>query len=285
MKKFLILGALTLAMALTGCSQSTPTVSIADATTNMQGVSSFVGETLVEVNVTLMDEDLNSFTRTKMDTVVSPLQIKQEISSTMDADEETTLSESYFTEVDGGYQYYTNTGTGWFKGVYTADEIAHYAMMDNLLLYLSGYTEGAVAGTEKVNGVSATRVNGTVDAHTMEAIVQHSGLSYSAQSLGLTSSDIHDLMHELDPMTISFWIDKDGYIIKCEADLSHVTKEIMLAALEALAIDREEALTYLTVGETKISLLFSDFNSLESIEIPEDLLGMNTEETQTSTTE
>ena len=104
----------------------------------------------------------------------------------------------------------------------------------------------------------------------MEEAIDGSGLTASAQSLGISEEMMAAMYEELDDLPISLWIDGEGYVRKYEMDMTEMMQKIMAESMKAMGASEEDL--PVKIEKTVISMVCSEFNAIEEIEIPEEAL-------------
>ena len=112
-------------------------------------------------------------------------------------------------------------------------------------------------GTEDLDGVSAIRYDGTLTKSTIDAILSLAG---AEDALNITGD-----------IPLSIWIDAENYyILRLDADLSGLCEGIsqLLSGVAELNVGEFGLSFGFSVSGLKISIRFSGFNAVESVEVP-----------------
>ena len=139
-------------------------------------------------------------------------------------------------------------------------------------LYLDNITSFTSSKQEEVNGTQATKITGVITGDAMEEAIAGSGLTASAQSMGISEEMMADLYDELGDLPISLWIDAEGYVLKYEMDMTEMMQKIMNESMKAMGASEEDLLV--KIEKTGITMVCSQFNAVEEIVIPEAALSV-----------
>ncbi|MBR6543583.1 MAG: hypothetical protein IKT73_10330, partial [Anaerotignum sp.] len=96
------------------------------------------------------------------------------------------------------------------------------------------------------------------------------GVTASAASMGLTVEMLEDLYDEMKDLTVSLWIDAEGYVLKYEMDMTEMMQKIMDESMKALGAAESDL--KMDIEKTSVTMVCSDFNAVGEIEIPAEAL-------------
>ena len=102
----------------------------------------------------------------------------------------------------------------------------------------------------------------------MEEVIASSGMTASAESMGITEEMLISIYDELKDLPVSLWIDAEGYVLQYELDMTEMMQKVMDASMAALGA----ADTGMEIQKTSIHVVCSDFNAVEEIVIPAEVL-------------
>ena len=163
-----------------------------------------------------------------------------------------------------------STADLWYAETMEMGELSQYNAEENLDLYLDNITETTAGREEKIDGTKTTKISGVITGDAMEEAIDGSGLTASAQSLGISEEMMAAMYEELDDLPISLWIDGEGYVRKYEMDMTEMMQKIMAESMKAMGASEEDL--PVKIEKTVISMVCSEFNAIEEIEIPEEAL-------------
>ena len=104
----------------------------------------------------------------------------------------------------------------------------------------------------------------------MEDALEASGMTTSAESMGITEEMMQEMYADLGDLPISLWIDGEGYVRKYEMDMTEMMQKIMDESMKAMGMAEEDIA--IDIEKTSVVMVCSDFNDVEEIEIPADAL-------------
>ena len=106
----------------------------------------------------------------------------------------------------------------------------------------------------------------------MEEAIAGSGLTASAQSMGISEEMMAEMYNEIKDLPVSLWIDGEGYVRKYEMDMTEMMQKIMGESMKAMGASEEDL--PVKIEKTAITMVCSAFNEVEEIEIPAEALGV-----------
>ena len=178
--------------------------------------------------------------------------------------------------VQDGDQYIVYTGMddgdgnySWSKEVMDdMGDMKQYNGSSSMAIYMENGAEFKEAGTEEINGSTATRYDGVITQEGLQTVMETSGVLDQYESLGIEGMD--ELLSEMGDLPVSIWIDnKSGMPVNYEMDMTAMIQNLMT---KLMAEDPETAETDFTVDKCYMVMICSDFNTIDSIEVPEEAL-------------
>lgn len=239
----------------------------------MAGVNSMKSDMTMEMAMSAGEESMEMTTQASVVTMEEPLKMQMDISATMG--EETVQDlQMFVSEADGQIMSYMNVSGQWYAVPTDAAELEQYNAEEEMSLYLDNISSFSVAGEEDVNGAKATKITGVIAGDAMKEAVESSGALDSISGMGVSAEEVEAMYDELGDLPVSLWIDADGYVVKYELDMSVMMQTIMDKAMAAVAEQAGENAEDVTIEISKmlITMVCSDFNAVEDIEIPAEAL-------------
>lgn len=249
--------------------KTTPEEAVKAAQTKMQEVKSLESEMIMDMAMSSGGQSLKMKTNANMVTFEDPMKLK--ISMTMDMGEEfggAQEMEMYADEVDGSTTLYMNMMDTWYKQTVPAEQLAEYDTQENMNTYLDGSSSLKEAGTEQVNGADATRYDGIISGDALKETMETSGaLENLRPMLEGTNIQAEEIYKDLKDISVSIWIDTEGYPVKCEMDMTDMMQSLMTKIMEAGGATEEQNVN---VDVMKVSITSKNFNNATDFEIPEE---------------
>lgn len=271
---FLVLGITTM-MAFTGCSGNEQGAEelIEKAQDKMSDITSVQTEMDMFVNMKLDDEEISTITTAHLLTILNPLKMKIEVSSSMDnSDDQDTIMQMYVQEEGGEISSYANVGTGWFSSKLKGEDLGQFNIYDNIIRYLASIDNVVNKGQEKIGDISTFRIDGILKGEIMEEIIKESGILSSAESVGITEEEVQKILAELNGIPITLWVDEDGLVYQYEMDMSELMQLIMAKTMDLIGVAQPEEGNNIMIQEARISMVCSRYNEVEDFRIPEEAL-------------
>lgn len=271
--------AATAAMTLfvSGCGGSTMNTAeiealLSQAKTTMATVESLAAEMTMEMDMGMNGETMETTTVASIRSQQNPLRMAMDMSMVMSDGTEIDQMQMYAVEEDGHLKTYMSMADLWYAETVDMGELSQYNAEENMDLYLDNITEITAGKQEEIDGTKTTKINGVITGDAMEEAIAGSGLTASAQSLGISEEMMAALYEELGDLSISLWIDAEGYVRKYALDMTEMMQKLMDESMKAMGASEEELLV--KIEKTVISMVCSDFNAIEEIEIPAEALGV-----------
>lgn len=245
---------------------------LSQAKETMATVESMAAEMTMEMDMSMGGEMIETTTLAKIRSQQDPLKMAMEMSMVMSDGTEVDQMQMYAVEADGHLRTYMSTADVWYAETLEMGELNQYNAEENMDLYLDHITDISSMKQEVVNDVQTTKISGVITGDAMEQAIADSGLTASAASMGLSEEMLASLYEELNDLSISLWIDAEGYVLKYEMDMTEMMQKIMDESMKALGASEED--TLMDIEKTAISMVCSQFNAVDEIVIPEEALGV-----------
>ena len=249
---------------------------LAQAKNTMATVESMAAEMTMEMDMGMNGETIETTTLASIRSQQNPLTMAMEMSMVMSDGTEVDQMQMYAVEEDGHLRTYMSTADVWYAETLELGELSQYNAEENMDLYLDHITDITSSKQEEVNGTKTTKITGVITGDAMKEAIAGSGLTASAQSMGISEEMMADLYDELGDLPISLWIDAEGYVLKYEMDMTEMMQKIMNESMKAMGASEEDLLV--KIEKTGITMVCSQFNAVEEIVIPEAALSVPTGE-------
>ena len=275
--KKMLAAAAAMTLFVSGCGGSTMDTAeiealLSQAKTTMATVESMAAEMTMEMDMDMNGEPMETTTVASIRSQQNPLRMAMDMSMVMSDGTEIDQMQMYALEEDGHLKTYMSTADLWYAETMEMGELSQYNAEENLDLYLDNITETTAGREEKIDGTKTTKISGVITGDAMEEAIDGSGLTASAQSLGISEEMMAAMYEELDDLPISLWIDGEGYVRKYEMDMTEMMQKIMAESMKAMGASEEDL--PVKIEKTVISMVCSEFNAIEEIEIPEEALSV-----------
>ena len=273
--KKMLAAAAAMTLFVSGCGGSTMDTAemealLSQAKTTMAAVESMAAEMTMEMDMDMNGEPMETTTVASIRSQQNPLRMAMDMSMVMSDGTKIDQMQMYALEEDGHLKTYMSTADLWYAETMEMGELSQYNAEENLDLYLDNITEITAGREEEIDGTKTTKISGVITGDAMEEAIAGSGLTASAQSLGISEEMMAAMYEELDDLPISLWIDGEGYVRKYEMDMTEMMQKIMAESMKAMGASEEDL--PVKIEKTVISMVCSEFNAIEEIEIPEEAL-------------
>ena len=242
---------------------------LSQAQKTMATVDSMAAEMTMEMDMGMNGEIMETTTVANIRSQQNPMKMAMEMSMLMHDGTEVDQMEMYAAEEDGHLHTYMHMADAWYAETLELGELNQYNAEENTALYLDNITDVKSAEKEEVNGTETTKISGVIKGDAMEKALADSGMTASAESMGITAEMLEEIYAELADLPVSLWIDAEGYVLKYELDMTEMMQKVMDASIEALGA----AATGMDIEKTMITMVCSDFNAVE-VEIPAEAYGV-----------
>lgn len=275
--KKMLAAAAAMTLFVSGCGGSTMDTAeiealLSQAKITMATVESLAAEMTMEMDMGMNGETMETTTVASIRSQQNPLRMAMDMSMVMSDGTEIDQMQMYAVEEDGHLKTYMSMADLWYAETVELGELSQYNAEENMDLYLDNITEITAGKQEEIDGTKTTKINGVITGDAMEEAIAGSGLTASAQSLGISEEMMTALYEELGDLSISLWIDAEGYVRKYALDMTEMMQKLMDESMKAMGASEEELLV--KIEKTVISMVCSDFNAIEEIEIPAEALGV-----------
>ena len=245
---------------------------LSQAKNTMATVESMAAEMTMEMDMGMNGEIIETTTLASIRSQQNPLTMAMEMSMVMSDGTEVDQMQMYAVEEDGHLRTYMSTADVWYAETLELGELSQYNAEENMDLYLDHITDITSSKQEEVNGTKTTKITGVITGDAMKEAIAGSGLTASAQSMGISEEMMADLYDELGDLPVGLWIDAEGYVLKYEMDMTEMMQKIMNESMKAMGASEEDLLV--KIEKTGITMVCSQFNAVEEIVIPEAALSV-----------
>ena len=246
---------------------------LSKAKTTMATVESMAAEMSMEMDMSMNGgEAIETTTLAKIRSQQDPLKMAMDMSMVMSDGTEIDQMQMYAVEKDGHLHTYMSMADTWYAETLELEELSQYNAEQNLDLYLDNISEITSGKQEDVNGIKTTKISGVITGDAMEEAVAGSGLTASAQSMGISEEMMASMYDDLGDLPISLWIDEEGYVLKYELDMTEMMQKVMNESMKAMGAAEEDLLV--EIEKTAITMVCSEFNEIEEIVIPDAALSV-----------
>ncbi|MBQ3567638.1 MAG: hypothetical protein IJA25_01740 [Anaerotignum sp.] len=276
--KKLLATAAAVTMFVTGCGGSQMDTAeietlLEKAQNTMASVESMAAEMTMEMDMGMNGEVIETTTLANIRTQQEPLKMAMEMSMVMSDGTRIDQMQMYAVEEGGHLHTYMSMADMWYAETMELDAMNQYNAEENMDLYLNNLTDFKSHGQEKINDTDVTMISGVIKGDAMEKAFADSGMTASAESMGITVEMLEEIYDELADLPISLWIDAEGYVLKYEMDMTEMMQKVMDESMKAMGAAETELA--MDIEKTVISMVCSDFNTVEEIVIPEAALGLS----------
>lgn len=171
-------------------------------------------------------------------------------------------------------------GTGenqWYKSLSGDTDLGistdQYNAVDSFELYMKNGSGFKAAGTETVQGVSATRYEGVISSDMLDETLKASGSMDSITSMiGEDDAEVLDVLNKAGGIPITIWINDEGLPVKYVFDMTTLLGEIIKSAAQ-----EGEDTADVGIDKFVMSMEVLGYNSVEAITVPQEVLDSATE--------
>lgn len=249
--------------------KTTPEEAVKAAQAKMQEVKSLESEMTMDMEMSSGEQNLKMKTNANMVTFEDPMKLK--MTMIMDMGEELggiQKMEMYADEVDGTTTMYMDMMGTWYKQTVPAEQLSEYDTQESMNTYLDGSSSLKEVGTEQINGADATKYDGIISGDALKETMEASGtLENLRPMLEGTNIQAEEIYKDLEDISVSIWIDTEGYPVKCDMDMTDMMQSMMTKIIEASGTEGQQSIN---VDTMKISITSKNFNNATDFEIPEE---------------
>ncbi|MBM6829259.1 hypothetical protein H9X85_06355 [Anaerotignum lactatifermentans] len=275
LRKKLFAGFLAGAMALTmaGCGSTSANTSadtsgvealLQKAEETMAGVTSMSSQMDMVIDMTLEDETFSTATTANIEGFYDPVKMKMDMTLSINGEEIQNYG-MYVLQDGDTLTSYMDLGGAWYAQPVDLGSISQYDAQQNMNLYLENLQTFSEAGTEEVNGKSATIIAGVLTGDSMKEAIASSGIESMSGEFGMTEEELNNLFESLGDMPVRLWITDDGYVVKYELDMT----EMMASLMSSMGTEDTGGIAF---TKTMVSMTCDNFNAVEDFVIPADAL-------------
>ena len=266
----ILAGAMALMMA--GCGGTTTDTSadggvealLQKADETMAGVTSMSSHMDMVMDMTLDKEVYSTSTSATIEGFYDPVKMKMDMSMSINGEE--LQSYAMYVAQDGDtVTSYMNMAGAWYAQPVDIGSLSQYNAQENMSIYLENLETFSEAGTEEINGQSATIIEGVLTGDSMKEAIASSGIDSMSTELGMTEEEMDSLFASMGDMPVKLWITEDGYVVKYELDMTAV----MAGLMGSMSAEESGGMEF---TKTLITMTCDNFNAVEDFEIPAEAL-------------
>ncbi len=270
--------ALVLVVGLTACGGDTPKTPaeiLAKAEENLEAVKSMTFDMSIEMGMAAEGQTLDMAITMTGESITDPAVMHATMGLDMGMLGAMEM-EMYAEEADGKAITYMGMDNGagieWGKEEAPIEDSAEFDAQGGMSEYMALAMDMTENGTETVNGAEATRYDGVISKEHLEEALEATGMMDSMSDLmGVgdeeTIEESMAALTDLADMPISIWVDKEQMLpVKYEMDMTELMQKVMSNMMGNMGEDAGS----ISISTMKISMTLGGFNSVETIEIPEE---------------
>lgn len=265
--------ALTLSMTACGGTENKDNSSgdIGTAMEKLNAVSSLDATMVMEMNMSVMEQVMETKTTMNMSCFNDPMKLKADM--TMDMGDLGSVDMSIYAAMDGDtYNMYLYDGTNWTTQAVDVSYLQQYDAKESMNLYLESGDDYTLAGTEEINGSTTNKFTGVIRGEALEEVLAASGATSNLEA-SVGDLDLASLYSDLGDLEITVWVDQEsGYPVRYAMDMTQMMQGMMDKILAASA-EGEDTSGMLTVDKVNMVMDCFNFNSAADFEIPAEALG------------
>lgn len=265
--------ALTLSMTACGGTENKDDSSgdISTAMEKLNAVSSLDATMVMEMNMSVMEQPMETKTTMNMSCFNDPMKLKADM--TMDMGGLGAVDMSMYAAMDGDtYNMYLYDGSSWTTQAVDMSYLQQYDAKESMNLYLESGDDYTLDGTEEINGSTANKFTGVIRGEALEEVLAASGATSNLEA-SVGDLDLASLYSDLGDLEITVWVDQEsGYPVRYAMDMTQMMQGMMDKILAASA-EGEDTSGMLTVDKVNMVMDCFNFNSAADFEIPAEALG------------
>lgn len=249
-----------------GCKQKTPEEIFNDALTNMADLKNMRMKMSMQMNMSVMGQEMSINISTEADVLTNPVKGKMEMK--MEAGGISMEMPMYYQQQGDAFMTYIGMDAG--SGVEWYRQQVDSAPVNDSMLSASAL-QGFEYIEEEKEDENILRYRGMMDAQQLKSLLETS-VSGGLDSLTGGDAELFDaVLEEIGKTEMIVTVDKEsGYIVRQELDMGPMMSAIMEKALES---NGEEALdldmsSLIEIGEMPVLIDYSEFNTVPDFEIP-----------------
>ena len=263
-----------LMVTLAACGGGTTKDATADiqaATEKMNALESMDATMVMEMDMSVMGQKVETDTLMTMSCFNDPLKLKADM--TMDMGSYGSTSMSLYAAMDGNdYTMYLYDGNSWTSDTVDMGYLQQYDAQESMNLYLESGSQYTMVGTEEINGSAANKYTGVVTGDALEEVMAASGAASNLETSLGSDLDLSDLYSDLGDLQITVWVDQQsGYPVRYYMDMTKMMQSVMEKAIEAAASGVDMS-GMMTVDRVVLTMDCSNFDNVADFSIPEEAL-------------
>lgn len=277
----ILVAVVTLMLTATGCGGSSMNTAevealLEKAQTTMSAVESMTAEMTMEMDMDMgmNGEVIETTTLASIRSQQHPLKMSMEMSMLMSDGTKIDQMQMYAVEDGGHLHTYMSMADMWYAETMELEAMNQYNAEENMDLYLNNITDYKAEGQEDVNGTETTKISGVIKGDAMEKALADSGMTASAESMGIDAEMLEEIYAGLEDLSVSLWVDAEGYVRKYEMDMTEMMQKVMDESVKAIGngAPAAEGGMDVKIEKTSITMVCGEFNRVEEIVIPEEAL-------------
>ena len=241
------------------------------AVEKVNAVSSLDATMVMEMNMGVMGQTMETKTTMNMSCFNDPMKLKADM--TMDMGDLGAVDMSMYAAMDGDtYNMYLYDGSSWTTQAVDMSYLQQYDAKESMNLYLESGDDHTLAGTEEINGSTTNKFTGVIRGEALEEVLAASGATNNLEA-SVGDLDLASLYSDLGDLEITVWVDQEsGYPVRYAMDMTQMMQGMMDKILAASA-EGEDTSGMLTVDKVNMVMDCFNFNSAADFEIPAEALG------------
>lgn len=254
---------------------------IEDALKNLNAASSMEAQMILEKEMVLefgrVSSSVEGVTTWNMVCFYDTPKLKMDM--TIDMGKEGIHKKSSYVETseDGRITAYTYDEGQWQSEVISKADLKGYDAREIINTYISdigdinNYKE---EGIEEINGANAYKYSCIISREKLKAAIISSGSMETAASLGITESQLDDMIDDLGETVAYVWIDKETiYPVKFEVDWTEAQNALMVKGIEAMG-EQAAGMSVRVPKDIKVITCFN-YNNATDFTIPDEATQTN----------
>lgn len=225
----------------------------------------------MSVEVDGESQSIESVTTMDMEYMADPLKIKADIVIDMGAEGSQSMSMYGDVDENGNYMMYMFDGESWYAQEVSEFDWEAYNAQSNMEAQIGDTSAYVLEGTEKLNGADVYKYSCTLTGDEMKEALSEAGALDSVSQLGLSASDVYDMLDGLGELVEYVYIDAETYYpVQYEMDMTEIMDALMVALVEAMG-EQAEGIS-MHIPKMEITMTCSNYNGISDITVPEEAL-------------
>lgn len=245
---------------------------LAAAEENMANAKSMEIEMIMDMDMEVMGETMETTTTIDMTSFSDPLRMKADMAISMSGYGSESMT--MYAEQTSGNQVtvYLNEGSEWMSETASVEDLGQFDTGASMGFYLDSSSGMTQSGTETVNGTACYKYTGKITGSAVKDVMMESGALDSLGSTGLSQSDLEQMLNNLGDIPVTLWIGQESlYYVRMDLDMTACMDGLMQAMVESMG-GAELGIT-MSVPKMTITMNCSNFNSAADFTIPAEAKG------------